>query len=91
MDENRVMDALTDSDRMLLKEACDSTPFYEDEEKVFRDCMRDWKLSCLTEEEEKIITMLSLADETGDDRKLKTLMERLKIIQMDIQAERNLG
>ena len=91
LDENRVMDALTDSDRMLLKEACDSTPFYEDEEKVFRDCMRDWKLSCLTEEEEKIITMLSLADETGDDRKLKTLMERLKIIQMDIQAERNLG
>ena len=91
LDEHRVMDSLSDSDRGLLREACESTPYYEDEEKVFRDCMRDWKLSALAAEEEKIITMLSLADESDDDDKLKTLMERLKIIQTDIQKERNLG
>ena len=91
LDEHRVMDSLSDSDRGLLREACESTPYYEDEEKVFRDCMRDWKLSALVAEEEKIITMLSLADESDDDDKLKTLMERLKIIQTDIQKERNLG
>ena len=91
LDINRVLDTLPDEERELLTEACESTPYYEDEEKVLADCMKDWKLSSLADEEERILTMLSLADETGNDDKLSSLMERLKNIQLEIQAERNLG
>lgn len=90
LDRNRVMDALSDGDRRLLKEACESTPYYDDEEKVLNDCMRDWKLSGLIDEEKRVLDMLSLADDGADESQLESLMKRLKNIQLEIQSERNL-
>ena len=77
LDINMVLDTLPDEERELLTEACESTPYYEDEEKVLADCMRDWKLSSLADEEESILSMLSLDDETGKDDKLSSILERL--------------
>lgn len=94
LDRNRVLDSLSDTERDLLTEVCDSTPAFEDDEddeKVLADCVIGWKISGLEAEEKRLRNILYIAEEMGEDDKLEPLMEQIRNIQMEKlekQAER---
>lgn len=84
VDVNKVMDGLDEKGAARLQDILDHVLVGGSIEKVFDDCIRTWKTARLAEEEKRLITLLSIADEDDNQERIKELTDKL----MKIQRER---
>lgn len=84
MDLNKIMDGLTSEGAACLQEIVDDVIVGGNEEQVFNDCIRTWKDKNLAKEEQRLISLLSMADEEDNQERIRELTDQL----MKVQKER---
>lgn len=84
VDLNKLLDGLPREDGDQLSEIMEHVIVGGNEEQVFEDCIRTWKQGRLAKEEQRLITLLSMADEEDNQERIRELTEQL----MKIQRER---
>lgn len=84
LDLKKLLDGLSREDGDRLSEIMEHVIVGGNEEQVFADCIRTWKQGRLAKEEQRLITLLSMADEEDNQEKIRELTEQL----MKIQRER---
>lgn len=84
MDLNKIMDGLTSEGAACLQEIVDDVIVGGNEELVFNDCIRTWKDKNLAKEEQRLISLLSMADEEDNQERIRELTDQL----MKVQKER---
>lgn len=89
IDLNRLLDGLPKEDGDMLSEIMDHVIVGGNEEKVFDDCIRTWKQGRLAQEEQRLITLLSLADEEDNQEKIMQLTEQLMKVQRERKQNQN--
>lgn len=55
----------------------------------FDDCVRTWKQNRLAKEEQRLITLLSMADEEDNQERIRQLTEELMKIQRERKQNQN--
>lgn len=84
VDINALIDGLNENDAACVQEIMQDVIVGGNEEQVFRECLRTWKTDRLAEEEKRLITLLSMADEEDNQSRIKELTDQL----MKVQRER---
>lgn len=84
VDISAVIDSLSENDAACLQEIMQDVIVGGNEEQVFRDCIRTWRTARLAEEEKRLITLLSMADEEDNQDRIMELTDQL----MKVQRER---
>ena len=84
IDLNKIMDGLTSEGAACLQEIMDHIIVGGNEEKVFDDCIKTWKDKNLAKEEQRLISLLSMADEEDNQERIRELTDQL----MKVQKER---
>lgn len=84
VDINKILDGLSREDGDRLSEIMEHVIVGGNEEQVFDDCVRTWRQGRLAKEEQRLITLLSMADEEDNQERIRQLTEQL----MKIQRER---
>ena len=84
IDLNKIMDGLTSEGAACLQEIMDHIIVGGNEEQVFDDCIKTWKDKNLAKEEQRLISLLSMADEEDNQEKIRELTDQL----MKVQKER---
>lgn len=84
IDLNKIMDGLTSEGAACLQEIVDDVIVGGNEEQVFNDCIRTWKDKNLAKEEQRLISLLSMADEEDNQERIRELTDQL----MKVQKER---
>ncbi len=87
VDQNRILDSLSEQDAALLQEIIDQVIVSGNEEQVFADCVRTWKKNLLAQEEQRLILQLSLADEENNQKRIEELTDQLMDIQKKMKIE----
>lgn len=91
LDCDKVMERLDDRARNVFTEIMENIPVGGNEEEIFSECVSNYKIKKLEEEEKRIITQFSLLDsdtESSHDDEILKLMKKLKEIQEKIQIEK---
>ena len=89
VDINKLLDGLPRADGDRLSEIMDHVIVGGNEEKVFDDCVRTWKQNRLAKEEQRLITLLSMADEEDNQEWIRQLTEELMKIQRERKQNQN--
>lgn len=89
VDLNKILDGLPRPDGERLSEIMDHVIVGGNEEQVFWDCVRTWKLQRLAKEEQRLITLLSMADEEDNQERIRQLTEQLMKIQRERKENQN--
>lgn len=89
VDINKLLDGLPRADGDRLSEIMDHVIVGGNEEKVFDDCVRTWKQNRLAKEEQRLITLLSMADEEDNQERIRQLTEELMKIQRERKQNQN--
>lgn len=89
VDLNKVLDGLARPDADRLSEIMEHVIVGGNEEQVFDDCVRTWKLQRLAKEEQRLITLLSMADEEDNQERIRQLTEQLMKIQRERKENQN--
>ncbi len=89
VDLNKILDGLPRPDGERLSEIMDHVVVGGNEEQVFCDCVRTWKLQRLAKEEQRLITLLSMADEEDNQERIRQLTEQLMRIQRERKENQN--
>ncbi len=89
VDLNKILDGLPREDGDRLSEIMDHVIVGGNEEKVFDDCVRTWKQNRLAKEEQRLITLLSMADEEDNPERIRQLTEELMKIQRERKQNQN--
>ncbi|WP_419026111.1 DNA primase [Emergencia sp.] len=84
IDLNKIMDGLTSEGAACLQEIMDHIIVGGNEEQVFDDCIKTWKDKNLAKEEQRLISLLSMADEEDNQERIRELTDQL----MKVQKER---
>ncbi len=84
IDLNKIMDGLTSEGAARLQEIMEHIIVGGNEEQVFEDCIKTWKDKNLAKEEQKLISLLSMADEEDNQERIRELTDQL----MKVQKER---
>lgn len=84
IDLNKIMDGLTSEGAACLQEIMDHIIVGGNEEQVFDDCIKTWKDKKLAKEEQRLISLLSMADEEDNQERIRELTDQL----MKVQKER---
>lgn len=84
VDRNRLMDALSEKEAEKVQEILSHVVVGGSAEQVFADCVRTWNRERLRKEEQRLITLLSMADEENNQDRIVQLTDKL----MQIQRER---
>ncbi len=90
LDLHRVEDVLEDSDRAALMQVIETIPAVGDEQKIWDDCLKRSEIEALRAEEQRILTIFSLAEDAGGDEQQK-LLRRLMQVQEDIERIKGKG
>lgn len=85
-DRTEIMERLEPAESLMLTEELEKIIIAGNEDKVFSECLRNWKLSKLLSREKEIIARLSLADEEVGENSIKELTEELMEVQMKIKT-----
>ena len=80
----KIRDRLSYNENRELNEILDQVLLGGNEKQVFEECMRKWHDSRLRKEENRLITLLSLADEEDNNNSVRELTDRL----MEVQKQR---
>ena len=83
----KIRDRLSYNENKELNEILDQVLLGGNEKQVFEECMRKWHDSRLRKEEQRLITLLSLADEETNQESVHELMDRL--IKVQKQRKKN--
>lgn len=89
VDINKLLDGLPRADGDRLSEIMDHVIVGGNEEKVFDDCVRTWNQNRLAKEEQRLITLLSMADEEDNQERIRQLTEELMKIQRERKQNQN--
>lgn len=90
LDIDRCTDALDDGDRALISEAIDNIPVFADPETIFSECAQRAGMEALEKEQDRILALLDLAEDTGVSSEEQTrLMQHLREIQTEIERNRD--
>lgn len=84
IDLNKVMDGLSGQGAASLQEIVEDVIVGGNEEQVFNDCIKTWKDKNLAKEEQRLISLLSMADEEDNQERIRELTDQL----MKVQKER---
>ena len=84
VDAKKILDSLPYEAATKLQEILDQVVLGGNEEQVFFDCIHTWKDKRLENEEKRLITLLSMADEEDNHEKILELTDQL----MKVQKER---
>ena len=84
VDAKKILDSLPYEAAQKLQEIMDQVLLGGNEALVFDDCVRTWKDKRLEKEEQRLITLLSMADEEDNQAKIIELTDKL----MKVQKER---
>lgn len=84
IDTDVIREKLSYRENEELTEILDEVLLGGNENRVFEDCMRKWKDIRLAQEEKKLITLLSMADEEDNYESIRELTDKL----MEIQKKR---
>lgn len=84
IDLNKVMDGLPGQSAASLQEIVEDVIVGGNEEQVFNDCIKTWKDKNLAKEEQRLISLLSMADEEDNQERIRELTDQL----MKVQKER---
>lgn len=87
IDLKKIMDDLSAGDVQLLKEIVDQIIVGGNEEQIFTQCIDTYKDSLLAKEEQRLIALLSMADEEDNAEKIMELTDQL----MQVQKERKIN
>ena len=77
------MDLLPIEGAKKLSEILDQIVLGGNEEQVFEECRMTWQDRRLEEEEKRLITLLSMADEEDNFEKIRELTDQLMKVQKD--------
>ena len=83
VDIKQVMDSLSPEVSGKLQEILEQVVLGGNEEQVFEECRKTWDRKKLEEEEQRLITLLSMADEEDNLTKIQELTDQLMKIQKD--------
>ena len=83
IDVKGIMDILPTEGSSKLSEILDQVVLGGNEELVFEECRMTWKEHQLEEEEKRLITLLSMADEEDNQKKIRELTDQLMKVQKD--------
>lgn len=86
IDLNQIMDGLSDEDAAALQEILNHV-VVGNEEQVFDDCIRTWNHERLTREEQKLLTLLSMADENDNQDRIIELTDQLMKVQRELKKQ----
>ena len=81
VDRNRILDSLPEGDAAKLQEIIEQVIIGGNVEKVFEDCVRTWEENRLEKEEQRLITLLSMADEEDNQERIAELTDQLIKVQ----------
>lgn len=84
VDVKKIMDNLEESEAEILQDILEQVLVGGSAPQVFDDCIRTWNRARLAREEQRLIALLSLADEEDNQERILTLTDQL----MKIQRER---
>ncbi len=84
VDIKKIMDNLEESEAEILQDILEQVLVGGSAPQVFDDCIRTWNRARLAKEEQRLIALLSLADEEDNQERILTLTDQL----MKIQRER---
>lgn len=84
IDVNKMMDGLTSEGAASLQEIIDDVIVGGNEEQVFDECIKTWRDQNLAKEEQRLIVLLSMADEEDNQERIRELTDQL----MKVQKER---
>ena len=86
VDVNQLLDALPQEEREVLQQIIQNVAVdFSRADSVFRDCVRTWEISRMTEREKELITMLSMADESENADKIRAWSSDLMRVQKEIK------
>ena len=83
IDVKKIMDILPTEGSQKLSEILEQIVLGGNEEQVFEECRKTWKDHQLEEEEKRLITLLSMADEEDNQEKIIELTDQLMKVQKD--------
>ena len=83
IDIKRIMDSLPVEGAKKLSEILNQIVLGGNEEQVFEECRQTWLIHQLEEEERRLITLLSMADEEDNQERIQELTDQLMKIQRD--------
>lgn len=83
VDVKGIMDILPTEGAKKLSEILDQVVLGGNEEQVFEECRKTWQDHKLEEEEKRLITLLSMADEEDNLEKIRELTDQLMKVQKD--------
>lgn len=86
IDLNQIMDGLSDEGAAALQEILNHV-VVGNEEQVFDDCIRTWNHERLTREEQKLLTLLSMADENDNQDRIIELTDQLMKVQRELKNQ----
>ncbi|MBR3786255.1 MAG: DNA primase [Firmicutes bacterium] len=83
VDIKKIMDMLPTEGSKKVSEILDQIVLGGNEEQVFEECRQTWQDHQLEEEEKRLITLLSMADEEDNLEKIRELTDQLMKVQKD--------
>jgi DNA primase len=86
VDMRKLEDALDEPDRAVLRDICEKVQLADKDEAVFAECVNALRLSALTEREDEIIRMLTVAND-DESKEGKERVEALTRELINIQRE----
>ncbi len=81
VDRNRIIDSLSEEDAAVLQEIIEQVIVGGNVEQVFEDCVRTWKDNLLAKEEQRLILLISMADEEDNQERIAELTDQLIKVQ----------
>ncbi|MEE0741724.1 MAG: DNA primase [Emergencia sp.] len=84
IDINKIMDSLPETQAAVLQEILDHIVIGGNEEEVFSDCVHAFEDGRLAKEEQRLLTLLSMADEENNQERIIALTDQL----IDVQKKR---
>ena len=85
-DSGEILDRLDPEESQKLTRELDKIIIAGNEDRVFAECIKKWKLDKLLEKEKQLIDRLSLADEDAGAESIKELTEELMEVQAKIKT-----
>jgi DNA primase len=85
IDTRKLAESLDEPDVEALADIMENIALAGNEESVFNECVKNVKLSDLSEREEEIIQMLTLANEDENKDRIDQLSHELLLIQRQIK------
>ena len=85
-EQSDIMDSLDPEESQTFAAALDKIIVAGNEDQVFDECIRKWKLSRAVRKEQELIDRLALADEDNNSDSIKELTAELMKVQNEIKS-----